>query len=197
MILSRPLKAAFGLLFFGLAACVTTPMPVNHHALDYNALPVLRMDVAELMVLNDAPTIPLTAELAGKYGPSPEEALNEWASRRIQPAGSQGSYTVIIKDANFAAAKLPVENGMKGYFQRQQATRWDAYLSIMIAVEGGSQRQPSAELTINVRASQSLGENPSAEEKRQTYNSILNKLMALFDAEAQKQMDAYFRAYYL
>lgn len=196
MSLFRPLNVALSLLCLGISACVTTPMPLEHRPVDYDARPMLRMDVAELMVLNDASTTPLTAELAGKFGPSPEEALNEWLNRRIQAVGPQGSFTVIIRDANFTATKLPVESGMQSYFKRQQAVRWDAFLNVIIAVEGGAHGQPPAELTINVRASQTMGENPSAEEKRLTYNSILNKLMTMFDAEAQKRMDAYFRAYY-
>lgn len=196
MMPSRLLKAAAALFCLALAACVSTPMPINNPPLDYNAQRILQLDVAEVLVLNDASTAPLTAELAGKYGPSPEDALREWAGRRIQPTGTQGTYSVIIKDANFAATQLPVESGMSGYFKRQQVVRWDAYLNVMIAVEGSAQMLPPAELTVNVRASQSLGEKPSEEEKKQAYNSILNKLMALFNAEAQKQMDTYFRAYY-
>lgn len=197
MRLSLSVKVAITVLCFGLAACVTTPMPLNNAPVNYDNRSTIRMDVAEVMVLNDASTTPLTKELAERYGNSPEESLREWASRRIQANGAQGSYTIIIKDANFDAVKLPVKSGIKGYFERQQATRWDAYLNLMIAVEGSAQMLPPAEITINLRTSQTLPENPSEEEKRQTYQSIMNKLMTLFDAEAQKQMDAYFRAYYL
>lgn len=179
---------------FVLTACVSTPLPLNNPPVDYSRLPAIPFDVAEVMVINDASIAPLTAELAGKFGPSPEDALREWAERRIQPVGADGSFTIIIKDANFAAARLPIESGFRSYFERQQAARWDAYLNVLIAVENS--QLPPAEITINLRTSQTLPEDASAEEKRQTYNSILNKLMTLFDAEAQKQMGAYFRAYY-
>lgn len=197
MLFSRPFNAAIGLCCLTLAACVTTPMPIRHQAPDYSAQAPLRLDVTEIMVLNDASTTPLTAELGQKFGHTPEDAMREWAAKRIQAAGTQGSFTVILKDANVVAAKLPVKSGLKSYFNRQQAVRWDAYLNVMIAVEGSSQMLPPAEITINARTSQTLPEDASEEEKRQTYHSILNKLMSSFDAEAKKQMDTYFRAYYL
>lgn len=193
---SLTFKSLFFAATFLLAACVSTPMPMNHKGPDYANLPQLRFDVAEVMVLNDGTTTPLTQELAGKFNTSPEDALREWAGKRIQAVGSAGSYTIIIKDANFVAHKLPTKSGVKGYFERQQAARWDAYMNVMLAVEGSAQMLPPAEININIRTSQTLPENASETEKEQTYRSILNKLMALFDAEAQKQMDAYFRAYY-
>jgi hypothetical protein len=90
-----------------------------------------------------------------------------------------------------------MQKGVKGWLKRQQAERWDAYLNVMIAVEGSASMLPPAEITINLRSSQTLPEDASDSEKRQTYASIMNKLMSLFDAEAKKQMDAYFRAYYM
>lgn len=189
-------SAFFGLLCLGISACVTTPMPINNPAPNYSAMRQLRFDVAEVLVINDAPTTTATQQLA-QYGDSPEAALRKWANGRIQAAGTQGSFSVIIKDANFAINKLPVKTGIKGWMEREQAERWDAYLNVIIAVEGSASLLPPAEININLRNSQTLGEEASAEEKRQAYESIMNKLMTMFNAEAQKQMDAYFRAYYM
>lgn len=185
-----------GVVCLGLAACVTTPMPINNPAPDYSTTQPTRLDIAEVLVINDASTTTATEQLM-QYGESPEAALRNWANSRVQAAGSQGAFSVIIKDANFAITKLPVTPGIKGWMERQQAERWDAYLNVMISVEGSASQLPPAEITINLRTSQTLGEEATDSEKRQTYASIMNKLMTLFNAEAKRQMDAYFRAYYM
>lgn len=179
-----------------LAGCVSTPMPVKSPPVDYAAMQPLRFDVAEVFVINDAPTTTATQQLS-QYGQSPEDAMRNWANKRIEAVGERGSYSLIIKDANFAVTKLPVKSGISGWMERQQAERWDAFLNVMIAVEGSASMLPPADITINVRSSHTLPEDASDEEKRLTYTAIMNKLMTLYNAEAQKQMDAYFRAYYM
>lgn len=181
-------------MLLGLTACVETPMPVNTPPVNYAQK--LRFDLAEVLVINDSSTTVATQQLA-QYGQSPETALRDWAAKRIEAAGIQGSFSIIIKDANFAITKLPLKTGISGWLERQQAERWDAYLSVLIAVEGSAGMYPPAEITVSVRSSQTLPEEASDSEKRQTYASIMNKLMGLFDAKAQEQMNAYFRAYYL
>lgn len=189
-------KLFFAAACFALSACVTTPMPINNPPLDYAAMQPIRLDVRELLIINDSSTTAATQSLAA-YGQSPEQALREWASKRIQTVGSQGSYSLIIKDANFNIVKLPVKSGFKGWMEREQAERWDAYLSVLVAIEGSAAQYPAAEMTISVRSSLTLPEEASDGEKTQTYNSIINKLIELFDAEAQKQMDKNFSAYYM
>lgn len=197
MLRSLPFKTCIAAMCLALTACVTTPMPIHHQPLDYTALPITPLDIAEIMVINDASPTPLTSELGQQFGRTPEDAIREWVGRRIQAAGTQGSYTVVLKDANIVSTPLPTSKGVKGYFKREQAERWDAYLNVMIAIEGSSQMLPPAEITINARASQTLPQDASAEERHQTYESILNNLIRSFDGEAKKQMDTYFRAYYL
>jgi hypothetical protein len=189
-------KIVFAAAFFVLSACVTTPMPINNPPLDYNALPPVRLDVSELLIINDSSTTTATQSLA-QYGQSPEQALREWAEKRIETAGTQGMLSLIVKDANFNIVKLPLKDGIKGWLERQQAERWDAYLSVMVSIEGSASQYPPAELTISMRSSLTLPEDASDAEKRQTYTSIINKLITLFDAEARKQMDKHFSAYYL
>lgn len=176
------------------AACVSTPMPIQHPPLPYAKMEKMRFKVAEVLVINDATTTTATEQL-GQYGKSPEAAMREWAANRITGTGSQGTFSLIIRDANFAIQKLPMETGFKSWGKRQQAERWDAYLNVIIAVEGGGAGQTPAEVNISVRSSQTLPEEASDSEKRQTYTSVMNKLMTLFDAEAQKQINAYFSGY--
>lgn len=176
------------------AACVSTPMPIQHPPLPYTQLEKMRFNVAEVLVINDATTTAATEQL-GQYGKSPEAAMREWANNRITGVGSQGTLSIIIRDANFAVHKLPMETGIKSWGKRQQAERWDAYLSVILSVEGGGAGQTPAEVSVSVRSSQTLPEEASESEKRQTYESVTNKLMTLFDAEVQKQMNAYFSSY--
>ncbi|MCH2546031.1 MAG: hypothetical protein MK052_00260 [Alphaproteobacteria bacterium] len=189
--------ALFTVCCIGLSACVSTPMPINNAAIDYgDGNAKIRVDLAEVLVVNDSPTTAATQDLS-QYGQSPEAALKEWAANRIAAVGRSGSFSIIIKDANFAINRLAIDDGFGGWFKRQQEQRWDAYLNVMIAVDGSASMLPPGEITISVRSSQTLPEEASEEEKQQTYASVLNKLMTLFDAEAKKQMDQYFRAYYM
>lgn len=181
-------------MLLGLSACVETPMPLNNPPVNYSQK--LRFDLAEVLVINDSSTTAATQQLS-QYGQPLEAAMREWAAKRVQAAGTKGSYNVIIKDANFTITKLPVKKGFSGWMERQQAERWDAYLSVLISVEGSAGMYPPAEITVSVRSSQTLPQEASDSEKRATYTSITNKLMGLFDAKAQEQMNAYFRAYYL
>lgn len=187
------------LVFMGyallLAACVSTPIYQFASPVDYEQLPAYRFDVAEVLFINDSTPTDTTALLAETYNMSPAGALKTWTDKRINANGAQGIFSVIIKDANMTVQPLKTTGGIKGYFTTEQDEMLSAYLHVILAVEGNARGLPPAEATISVRASHSIPEDATVHTRERIYHSVINELMASFNEEAEKQMQAYFSAY--
>lgn len=183
------------LLSLAVAGCMNTNLPKHNEPVNYAQLYSFPLDVHEKMVINDSSKTPLTQELTGQFGGGLENELEKWMEARIQATGTNGTFAIIVKDANFVETKLPVQKGFGDYFKRAQAYRWDGYLHVTISADGGAAGQAPAEANIEARASQTLGENPSAIEKKATYENIMNKLMIIFNQEADKHINRHFTAY--
>lgn len=187
------------LVFMGyallLAACVSTPIYQYADPVDYAKLPAYRFDVTEKLFINDSNPTDTTAFLAENYAMSPASALKEWTDKRIIANGAQGIFSVIVKDANMTTQPLKTSGGVKGYFTTEQEEMLSAYLHVILAVEGSAHDLPPAEATISVRASHSIPEGASIDARERIYRSVINELMASFNKEAEKQMQAYFSAY--
>lgn len=187
------------LIFIGyallLAACVSTPIYQYASPVNYEQLPAYGFDVAEVLIINDSNPTDTTAFLAETYDMSPAGALKRWADKRINANGTQGIFSVIVKDANMTVQPLETSGGIKGYFTIEQEEMLSAYLHVILAVEGSARQLPPAEAKISVRASHSIPEGASVDVRERIYHSVINELMASFNAEAEKQMQVYFSAY--
>lgn len=177
-----------------LSACVDTPITKSIAPPAYETMAPFTLDVAEIIVINDSKTTDTTQKLADAFKASPEAALREWANKRLKTTGSMGSLSLIIKDANVTSAALPLKGGMSGYFTKEQAERLDAYLNVLISVEGG-QGQPPAEVTVAVRSSHTIPEKATDAEKDKIYQNLLSSLMGQFNSEADTQIRNYFSGY--
>lgn len=176
-----------------VAACTSTTVPTYAPPIDYATLAPYRLNVAEAITVNDSPSVPATEEMAKRYGRSPEDALSDWTTKRVQATGTQGTFSVIIKDANLTSKTLPVKGGISGYFTHEQSKEWAAFLNVLMSVDGGS--LPPAEVTIKVSSSHTIPEDASEQQKKQIYDAMLNDMIAKFEVESNKYVQTYFKAY--
>jgi len=164
--------------------------------LNYSNAQPYSLDVLQKGVVNENSPNSLTQELAAKYNTSLETELETWFDNRIVAAGSRGTARLAIKDANFRSSPLQKKDGVEGYFTRDQAERWDATLSVVVSLEGtGPDGLSTANFTVNVSANNTVPEKSSDAEKSKIYHSLVNKLMTLFNQEADKQIRQNFSRY--
>ena len=177
-------------------ACVT-PLPKSSDPLNYQTMSPIRLDVAELSVVNEDMTNSDTRELSGKYGKNPEDTLRDWLANRVVTAGTQGVMNVAIHSANVSVKKLNPEKGINTYFTREQDQVWTATLSATISLAGSVHQYPPAQINISVQASRSIMEKSNAYEKKSAYQDLMNDLISQFNTQAEKQFQTYFNAYRL
>lgn len=195
MIFPRLTTSAAGLLFVCLAttACVETPNPAFTPAFNYNATQVHSLDASETLIVNDNSPNNVTQEFATKFNTSLDTELESWLDKRVHAAGTRGTVTLNIKDANFTSTTLDKRDGIEGYFTRDQAARWDGRISATVSLTGvGPDGLSSASFTVNVAASNTVPEKASESEKSKIYHSLVNKLITLFNQEADKQIQQNF-----
>jgi hypothetical protein len=192
-------KLLAGITFIALttAACVDTPLPKNKAPVNYAEMKPYNLDIADIVTVDDSRSAALTQELGQKFGATIDSELRKWQESRIQPSGAKGTFSLIIKEANFTSSRLPAPSGIESWFTRDQIARWDAQLNVLVSVEGSAGKHPPAEFTVNVSTSHTVPEEANDHEKSQIYNSMLNELMSLYNQEAEKQMQAYFKPYFL
>ncbi len=178
-----------------LAACVATPIFTYAKPIDYAAMPIFTLDVFEATVVNDTKPTEDTLAFTRSQGDTPETELRRWVNTRIQAAGKTGSFSLIIRDANFVREPLKQSTGWKAWITRDQEEAWHSYLDVLMSVDGGQYNQPPAEISISVRSSHTLPEHALQSEKDRIYNLLLNELMATFNHEVEQQIYLYFREY--
>ena len=185
-------------LFFAclcLAACVTTPIFTYAKPIDYAAMPIYTLDVYEAAVVNDTKPTEDTLHFARTQGDTPETELRRWVNTRIRAAGTRGSFSLVIRDANFVRKKLNKPTGWKSWLTRDQEEVWHAYLDVLMSVDGGQYNQTPSEIQISVRSSHTVPEHAIGHERDRIYNLLLNELMTSFNTEVEEQIYIYFREY--
>lgn len=190
-----PALLAVSTLLLCATACVETPVTKLYQGQDIATLQTYHFNVAEVMIVEDSKPTDTTNDLEVQYGISPMSELRKWVDQRMKAEGTQGSLSVIVKDANVVTRPLPVTKGFMGYFKNEQAEEMQSYLHALVSIEGSADGTPPAEFTVAVRSSYTLPENPSKDERGRIYRAMIEQLMDAFDKEAEKQLGAYFKPF--
>lgn len=174
-------------LSVGLSACVTPPPPETTPEMTFRHLEPFNLRVADIQINRELPA-PAKGDITAAMPVSPAAALTRWAEDRLIIAGtSQGTGRFTVINARVVRTDLEVERGLTAVFKKQVNQRYDAEVEAELEIlDGRGIRRATvttkAERTITVR------EDETVASRRRLLFEMVEKLMAEFDSEMEKNI---------
>lgn len=190
------MKSIFRIAALALVVAVTacaTPNPTPRQPqITFQHMAPINLAVSRIEVV-DVYKSPLQApNVEHKMATKPAEALRIWVNDRLKAVGTASDPVArfTIDSAKMTEEKLPLTEGIKGVFTKEQAFRY--HLDLAAAIEIAD---PRASRTghANTRAShsQSTPESASLNELHQAWFKTLEAGMADFDKEMELNIRKY------
>ena len=150
------------------------------------ALAVSRIEVVE------AYTPPLRPpNVEHNFPITPAQAARVWVDQRLRAAGGEHFARVTIRDASVVAEELPGTGGLRGLFVDDQNVRYHARLQVEIEIRKDRVIQRYAFAVAEIARSRTLQESASVSEREETFQVILDFLVAELDREMTDQIKTY------
>jgi len=161
-------------LVLALSACADDPLPPLASA-PREVPQKIGMNV-RVITLTDRSKAqqPDASNIASTFKPTISDAIKRWASGRLQATGAAGQAVITIKEASLVEKPLPIEDGMSGWFTRQQASEYIGRATVSIEA---SNQNGFANTDASASRKLTLPEDPSDIEEQDAYMSLLDGLM--------------------
>ena len=121
------------LALLGLAACGSPSKP-SFPQITFAHLPPIRLDVAEIQVIEQYAPPQRAPNVEHTMPVSPAAVMHRWATDRLRPVGMAGVARLLIKDASVVAQPLETTGGVRGMLTEDQAVRYVANLVVELNV---------------------------------------------------------------
>ena len=176
-----------------MAAC-SSPEIEPRKKLGFKQYPPINLNVASVEVKEEYQSPLSHPNVEQEFRTTPAEAVEIWVNDRIRTTGGSKRLVVIVKDASVTTDALPRTGGFKGMYTIDQKERYNARLEVEMRIYG---EKALSEASINVVATRSdtAAENFSPLERDQLFDRMVHDLMALLNAELEKNFQMYFSAY--
>ncbi len=179
------------LILFTAACQQPAPKP---RPISFTQYPPIALNVSHVKV-SEAYNSPMKRPHVEHFLPtSPAEAMDIWVKDRMRAVGGTRTLEVIIKDASVVEEGLPRTGGFKGVYTVDQAERYAARLEVEMRIYGDS---AMSEASINIVATRSdtAAENFSAAKRDEMWDRMVRDLMAVANAELERNIHQYFSNY--
>ena len=181
----------FGVLcVLAVAACTQGTAPKPAPVLSFADKAAIQLDVAQLEIRPEYVSPGRSPNIEHIMPLSPEAGVVRWAQDRLKPMGRTGYARVVIQDAKVVEVPLPVEDGFKGMFKKQQSERYDGSLDVAVQILD-ERHFPIADVVARATRSRSVPEGISLNERDQVLFEITESLVRDVDS----QIDGLIRSY--
>ncbi|MDR3449107.1 MAG: hypothetical protein P4M15_05070 [Alphaproteobacteria bacterium] len=176
-----------------LAACASDLPPPAPAPAAHALPPKINLDVQAINLADRSGLQPLSSPYNDNhFSPTIADAIKQWASDRLQAAGQSGQAIIVVKDASLISQALPMQQGMDGWFTRQQGSKYIGRAEVSVEANG---HQGFATADAVATRSVTLPENPTAVEKQNAYYSLLNGLMKDLGENLESAIQAHMNSF--
>jgi hypothetical protein len=175
-----------------LAGCATAPESPDFDVPRYDDRPPIRLDVAEIRVV-ESYSPPLEKPNVEHLVPvSPATAARRWAKDRLRAVGDAGTATLDIVDGAVIETGVETEGGLTGFLTTEPEARYTARLELAMRVE-----RPRDSGQVRVRGTRSTGvlEGASINERERTLHLLVTNLMDDLDGQMSTTLAETFDQY--
>jgi hypothetical protein len=182
--------AAILIAALGLAGCETAPPSDKLPEMTFRHLAPIPLLVSDIQVETQA--TPASDSVAYLFPTPPEQALRAWARDRLVARGSGGTARFVIKRADAIRSPLQTDKGVTGLFKKELSDRYEGHIEAELSVVNaqGTRRafvEGKADHAATVR------EDATLAERRRLMYELVERLMADFNTEIERNINTYMR----
>lgn len=183
----KPLFIA--LIAFAAAACETAPSP-KLPELTFTHLPPLTLGVSDIEIQYSFKPAMKEPYVDHVFPVPPQKALRQWATDRLKSRGGTERARFIVLDGSIKEEKFPVDQSFSAHFKKEQSERYEASVEAVLefidangVVKGSANAKSSRSTTVR--------EDASLNDREKIKFELVEKLMADFNAEMEKNIRRY------
>jgi hypothetical protein len=176
-----------------IGGCQEAPQREAFADLTFAHLGTIALDVAVVDVVRAYDPPMARPHVEHLFPVTPMAAAEHWAHDRLRAAGTTGRAVFTVREASVVESRLPQTGGLRGAFTTEQSERYDAVLSVQLAVEkGGVTRAVTA---ANVQRARTVPENITLNEREEAWFAMTESLLADMDAQLATGVQTYLADY--
>lgn len=188
----RPVLLGHLLLgLFLLAACDMPPRRESFAELTFQHLPPIRLDVAEVEVVEAYRNSTDPTRIEMDFPTPPGVGAARWGRDRLQAVGADGLARYTVLKASVVATPLPRTTGLTGTFTEDQSDRYDALVQVRLEVENRAGQQTGI-ITAEARDSATAAEDMTLNQRETLWFEMTQRLLDKLNAELEAQIGAHF-----
>ena len=170
-----------------LTGCETPSMTVFPE-LTFAHLGPIRFDAGAVEIVHDYRSPMRAPNVEHRFPVRPAAAAERWGRDRLRAAGAaQRRVRLIVKKASVVEVPLKKAPGVRGYFTRDQAARYDAVLDVMIEVMEGPTRSVGYARAQATR-SQTVPEDVTIAARERIWFKLIENLMTDLDVTLEQNI---------
>ena len=187
----RPIRQALALMILAaLGGCATESPFAEFADITFRHLPSINLRVVDIQIDNKVARNVLAPHVGHKFPVPPVDALRRWGEDRLRPAGSKGTARFTILEADAVEERLKIDDGIRATFTKEQSESYLVTVSASLEVfdENGIRR---AFIKAKSERRKTVAEDITLNGRRQVWFAIMEKLMAEFNAEMERNIQRY------
>lgn len=167
-----------------LAACDTPPMRQSFATLTFQDRPKIRLDVAQIEVV-DAYQAPGAAPYVDHLFPQkPEDVAAAWGRDVLLAVGERGMARYTIIDASAMETPLPRSSGLTQVFKTEQSDRYDLHIEVKLEL-GNPLLATTGVATASANRSQTVAEDTTLNERETIWFQMTESAMRELDQKLE------------
>ena len=167
-----------------LAACDTPPMRQSFATLTFQDRPPLRLDVAQIEIVNAYEAPGAAPNVDHLFPQKPADVAAAWGRDVLRAVGQRGMATYTIVDASATETPLPRARGMSQIFRTEQSERYDLRIEVKLDV-GNPLLAKTGEVTATANRSQTVAEDMTLNEREAVWFQMTESAMRELDGELE------------
>lgn len=173
------------MIALAMAGCAAEHEPIRPPQIAFASDRPLVLNVAAVEVRSVFEASDQPPRIEQRLPIPPETALRRWSADRLRAGGRAGSARFTITDAAVSREALQTTPGVRGFFTREQAERYDAAAAAMLEIldDYGNRL---AVVETRAERTRTIPESARRDEIDRIRFAMIETLMAEFDREMEK-----------
>jgi len=186
--------AAVLIAALGLAACQAATPTDKLPEMTFRHLAPIPLAVSNIQIESQVPASSDPNNVAHLFPTPPEQALRAWARDRLVARGSGGTARFVIKRADAVRSSLQTDKGVTGLFKKELSDRYEGHIEAELSlVNAAGTRRAFVEGRADHAAT--VREDATLAERRRLMYELVERLMADFNAEIERNINTHLREF--
>lgn len=180
---------------FLLSSCEAAPEGYALRPISFADKAPISLNVARINVIENYKSPLAAPNVEHQFATSPAQAVRIWANERLRAVGTTGSLEITIDNASVKEVKLPVKDGVRGFFTDDASERYDGVLSVTFRAYDGENALSRAEGSVTISRTQSINEKATIADREHLWHEMVRDMANSYDREAELRLRQYFLSF--